>query len=118
MSSVPVLEHRERRPARWLRAKRFQVALVVGLAETLVILFTDATWRWAIAIAVAVFLFHIFVGRKSRFETVRQISWAAAGSQLLPLLVPIAAVFVATIAVVAVVVLAFVVVILLLLDRR
>jgi hypothetical protein len=113
-----VIEHGGGRPARWLRANRLKIALLLGAAETLAILLTDATWAWALVVAAVIFAFHLWVGRKSQNETVRELSWAAAGSQLLPVLVPVIAFFVTAIAVIAVVVLAVVIGAMLFLDRR
>lgn len=118
MTTYPAVEHREQRPPGWVRARRYQLALLVGVAETLVILFTDATWRWALVLAAVVFLLHFLLGRKSRYESVRQFSWAAAASQIMPVLVPVLAVFVATIAIAAVIVLALVVLAMLVLNRH
>ena len=97
MATYPVLEHRESRVGRWFRARRLRLALLIG--------------------AVAVFLFYWFVGRKTRFEAVRQISWTAAASQLLPVLVPVIAALVGFFVIVAVIILAVVMIALLYLDR-
>ena len=119
MTTYPVIEQPTgSRLSRWLRARRLRIALLIGAVETVWIIFTDATWRWALVIAAAVFLFHFFIGRKIRFESVRQLSWTAAASQFMPVLVPLVAVIVGTLIAVAIIVLALVVLGLLLLDRR
>lgn len=118
MATYPVIEHRSSRLSRWLRARRLRIALLIGALETVWIIFTDATWRWAVVIAAAAFLFHIFIGRKVRFESVRQLSWTAAASQFMPVLVPLLAAVAFVVVVVAVVILALVVVALLIVERR
>ena len=75
-------------------------------------------WRWALLIAALVFAFHFFVGRRSRHDFLRQLSWTAAVSQTLPVVVPFVAVAVSTLFVLAVVGAAIVVLVLLLLGRR
>lgn len=118
MATSSVLEHRESRLGRWFRARRLRLALLIGAVETLVIGVTDATWRWALVIAAAVFLFYWFVGRKTKYDSVHQISWTAAASQLMPVLVPVIAAIVGFFVIVAVVILAVAMIALLYLDRR
>jgi hypothetical protein len=118
VTTYPVLEHRQSRFSRWFRARRLRIALLVGAIETLAIVLTDATWRWALVVAAIVFAFYWFVGRKSKYDSVRQISWTAAASQLLPVLVPVVVALVGFFVIVAVVVLAVLMVAMLYLDRR
>jgi hypothetical protein len=117
VATYPALEHRESRIGRWFRARRLRLALLIGAVETLAIAVTDATWRWALVVAAVVFLFYWFVGRKTRYDAVRQISWTAAASQLLPVLVPVIAALVGFFVIVAVIILAVVMIALLYLDR-
>ena len=63
MVTFPVVEPGQSRLGRWLRARRLRLALLIGAAETLLIVFTDATWRWALVLAAVVFAFYWFVGR-------------------------------------------------------
>jgi len=118
VSGEPVIERGEKPAAGWLRANRLTIALVVGVAETLAILFTGLTWWSAVVLAAVIFLLHIRYGRKAESDTVRWLSWAAAGSQILPVLVPAIVRLVAVIAIVAVVVLALVIAAMLFLDRK
>ena len=113
-SGYPVIEHGETRPSRWIRDNRLKVAFIVALVETALVIVDVIAWRWALLAAAVVFAFHYFVGRKARHESVRQLSWAAAVSQTLPVLVPfvvllVGALLVLAVIVAAVVVLAFVV---------
>jgi hypothetical protein len=115
-----VIEHRTSRVALWLRERRLRIAFVVAVVETLLILPPIDVLGWfpVLAIAVAAFAFYFFVGRKSRFDTVRQASWTAAASQVLPVLIPLVLVVVGTLVVMAVIALLVVVGALLFLDRR
>ena len=120
MATYPVVEHRTTRAGRWLRARRLRIALLIAVVETLLILppLDVLGWFPVLAIAVAVFAFWFFVGRKSRFDTVREVSWTAAMSQLLPVFVPVIVVIVGTLVLVAVIALLVVVGALLLFNRR
>ena len=118
MATYPVLEHRETRTSRWLRENRLRLAFIVALVETALIVGGVLGWFWALAIAALVFAFHFFVGRRIRFEAVRQVSWAAAVSQTLPVLVPFIALVVGTILVLFVIAAAVVVLALVVFGRR
>jgi hypothetical protein len=118
VTTYPVLEHRESRFTRWFRTRKLRVALLVGAVETLAVVLTDATWRWALVLAAIVFALYWFVGRRSKHESVRQISWTAAASQLLPVLAPVLVALVGFFVIVAVVVLALLMAAMLYLDRR
>jgi hypothetical protein len=118
VSAYPVLEHGQSRLGRWLRARRLRLALLIGASETLLILFSSATWRWALVLAALIFAFYWFVGRRTTHDSVHQISWTLALSQAFPVLVPVVAVLVGTLVIVALVFLAIIMLGLLYLDRR
>jgi hypothetical protein len=103
-TDYPVIEHRERRADRWLRGNRLRLAFLVALVETILVLTDVLGWYWALAGAAVVFAFHFLVGRRSRWEWLRQLSWTAAVSQTLPVLIPFAALVVLPILVLSVVV--------------
>ena len=114
MTTYPVLEHRQRRTTRWLRENRLRIAVLVALVETGLVVSSVLAWRWAVVAAGVVFAFHFFVGRRAPYDTVRELSWAAAVSQTLPVLLPFVAIAVSALVVLgvlaaAVVVLAFVI---------
>lgn len=118
MTVEPVLEHREGTSARWLRERRFRLALAVGLAESLIIVFGDLRWFVALGFAALVFAFYYFVGRRTRFRALREVSWIVALSQTLPIIIPFVVALVSVLVFVLAVVLALVIVGFLLLDRR
>ncbi|MDQ3889833.1 MAG: hypothetical protein M3312_04685 [Actinomycetota bacterium] len=118
MATYPVIEHRVGRAGRWLRANRIRLALLIAVAETLLVVGNQLRWFSVLAIAGLVFAFHLVVGRRARYESVRQLSWAAAVSQTLPVLIPVLVVLVGTLVVVAVVAVAAAVLAAFLLGRR
>ena len=118
MASYPVLEHRAGRTSRWVRARRLRLALVIAVAETALIVANVLPWFWAVGIAALVFAFYLLVGRRATNPTVRQLSWTAALSQTVPVLVPIFVAVVTTIALIAFAVFALAIVAMLFLDRR
>ena len=75
-------------------------------------------WKWVLVVASLVFAFQFFVGRLARYEPVRQLSWAAAFSQTLPVLLPLVAVVLGTLLVLAVLVAAVVVLAFVILGSR
>jgi hypothetical protein len=120
VATYPVVEHRSSRAGRWLRARRLRIAFLIAVVETLLILppIDKLGWFPVLAIAAVVFALYFFVGRKSRFDTVRELSWTAAVSQLLPVFVPVILVIVGTLVIVALIAVLIVVGVILFLDRR
>ena len=118
MATYTVVEHRERRTSRWLHENRLRVAVLVALFETLLVVASLVQWKWVVVGAALVFTFHFFVGRRARWDSVRQLSWAAAVSQTLPVLLPLVAVVLGTLLVLAVLIAAVVVLALVILGRR
>jgi len=118
VSGGPVMEQGEKPSTSRLRANRVTIALVLGAAETLAILFTGLTWWAALVLAGVIFFLHLRYGRKAESATVRELSWAVAGSQILPVVVPAIVRLVALVAIVAVFVLALLIAAMLFLDRK
>jgi hypothetical protein len=120
VATYPVIEHRTTRAGRWLRARRLRIAFAIAVVETILILppIDALGWFPVLAIALIVFAFYFFVGRKSRYDTLREVSWTAAASQVLPVFVPVVVVILGTLVIIAIVALLVVVGALLFLDRR
>ena len=95
-----------------------QIAFGIAVVETALVLVSELQWRWALIAAGLVFALHFFVGRRSRFASVRELSWAAAISQTVPVLVPLLLVVVGTLLVLAIAGAAVVVLALVFLGRR
>ena len=116
MFGSQAIEHGSSRSSRWLRDRRLRITLTVAAVEGVLYLFHALSW-WLVALlaAVAVLLW-LYAGRTSRSDTLRQLTWIFACSQVLVLLVPPAFVLVkwAAVGVVAV----FAIVALIVLLRR
>ena len=89
----------------------------VAVAEGILVAFHVIAWWLAVVIAAIVIAFYLWARRDVRSDTVRQLSWIAAASQALVVLVPILVTIVGAVAFVAVGVLAVVALVLLFSDR-
>jgi hypothetical protein len=114
-----VVEHGTSKSGRWLRARRFRIALVVAAFEAiLVAVFNDAS-RWTVVgIAVAAVLLYWYTGRNSRSDTYRQVTWIVAVSQLAAVLAVVLAVLLLWTAILAAVVFAGIALFIIVTDRR
>jgi Flp pilus assembly protein TadB len=107
--SHPVIEAGTTRGGRWLRERRIRIALWVAVIEGLIAAFSHDIGRWTILImAVIVLAFYIAAGRQMRWDVARQLSWIAAASQVLAILVVIFAFILKLVAIVVIVGLALV----------
>ena len=118
LSQGHVLEHRSTSRGRWLRAKRLRIALGIALVEGLLVVLDVVDWWIGVLVAAAAIGFYLLAGRALRSYTGKQLSWIAAASQALVVLVPMLVVVVTWLAIVALAILAVVALILLLSDRR
>jgi hypothetical protein len=109
-------EHRADRG--WLRENRLRIAILIGIIETIAIVFSDATWFWALALAVIGFMLYFFVGRERPSGPIRDLTWIGAASQVLPVLIPVLVSLVSVLALVVVGVVAALIAGMLYLDRR
>ncbi len=83
------LEHGTSRGGRWLRVRRFQLALWIAAAEAIALVL-GLIPRWpAFAAALLLIAFHVLVGRRLSLDSARQASSVAATSQVLVGLLPI-----------------------------
>jgi hypothetical protein len=113
-----VVEHGSSRGGRWLRRNRLRLALWIAVLEGLLVL-VDVIPTWtAIAVAVGLVLFYVIVGRNVPSDTVRQVSWIGAVSQLLVATLPILIALLTMVAIIVLVIIAAVALALLFLDRR
>jgi hypothetical protein len=113
-----IVEHRSTPLGRWLRARRLKVAAWIALAEGLLVLIHVVPRLLAMVVAVAIVLFYFAFGRQFRADALRQVSWTAAASQALMILVPVLAAIIGGLAVIALVALAVVALFVLLQDRH
>jgi hypothetical protein len=87
-----VVEHGTSRPGRWLRARRNGIALWVAVLEAIIVALLHDVSRWTvIVLAVVAVVLWLYAGRSSRSDTVRQVTWIFAASQLLALVAVILA---------------------------
>ncbi len=115
---VLVVEHDTSRGGRWLRLHRTRLALWIAVVEAALVVF-GVIPRWpAFVVAVGLLAVYVFVGRTVRSDTVRNLSWIGAVSQLLIVALPVLLALITFAAIVAVAILAAVALAFLFLDRR
>jgi hypothetical protein len=102
----------------WLRERRLRIALLIGLAESLLVVLGGLGWFWVLALAVAAVVFYAFVARGTRFQALRDVAWIFAASQLIAVIVPVLWEVAKVFAIVILVLLAAALLAMLLLDRR
>jgi len=114
-----MIEAGSTRTGRWLRERRVRIALWAAVVEGLVAAFSHDIGRWTIlALAVVVLAFYIVAGRQLRWDVARQLSWIAAASQVLAILVIIFAFILKLVAIVAIVIFALIALVYLFSDQR
>ena len=84
------IEHGSTRTGRWLRERRFQFTLWIATVEGLLYVFDVVHWWAAVALAVIAVGFWWYVARGNSSDTLRELGWILAASQVLVLVVPIA----------------------------
>ncbi len=89
MVSSHAIEHGSSRAGRWLRERRLRITFWIAAIEGILYLVHVLHWWAAVALAVIAVGFWWYAGRRNKSDTVRQLSWIFAASQLLVLLVPL-----------------------------
>ena len=118
VTTSPAIQAGETGPGPWLRARRLRIALLIGLVESLLVVWGGLGWFWVLALAAAAVALSIFVTRSPRLHGLREVSWILAASQLIAVLVPVLWVVAKAVAVVILVVMAALLLVMLLMDRR
>lgn len=118
MASQVLIEHGETRLARRLRSNRYRVALAIAALEGILVLAGTIPWWVVLLVAAASLAAYVGWGREHESADVRVVTWTAAVSQLVVVLVPVVTGLVVVLAAVVVVLLAAVALAALLLDRR
>ena len=118
VESGQLVEHGLTPLSRWLRAKRLRIAAWIAVVEGLLVLIHAVPRIPSLILAAAIILFYFGFGRQLRADSLRQVSWIAAASQTLVILIPALAVLIGGLAVIALVALAIVALFLLLQDRH
>jgi hypothetical protein len=117
MEEQRVIEHREGASAHWMRERRLRIALLIAFVESIVVLFSEHGWWYVLAAAFISGVAYWFVGRR-RGGVLYEVTWVAAVSQLLAVLVPVLWEVLKLVAIVVLVCLALFLLAALLLDRR
>jgi hypothetical protein len=118
VTTSPVIEAGESGRGNWLRERRLRLALLIGLVESLLVVFAGLGWFWVLALAAAAVALYIFVARGARYHALREVAWIFAASQLIAVIVPVLWVVAKFVAVLILVVMAALLLIMLLMDRR
>ena len=117
--SQPMIEGGSTRIGRWLRERRLRLALWVAVIEGLLVALTPDLTKWTVLVIGTILLaFYIVAGRNMRWDVARQLTWIAAASQALAILVVILAFVLELVAIVAVVIFALVALAYLFSDSR
>ena len=102
----------------WLRERRLRLALLIGLVETVLVLWGGLGWFWVLALAAVAVALYAFVARRGRYHSLREVAWIFAASQLIAVIVPVLWEVAKFLAVVILVLLAALLLVMLLMDRR
>jgi hypothetical protein len=100
-----ILEHGETPRGRQIRRNRLRLAILVAAIEGVLVLAGAIPW-WGVVLAAAAALAADASARRLEWQTARQVTWIALVSQLIVVLVPLAAALVFVLALVVVVVVA------------
>ena len=117
--SQPMIEAGSTRTGRWLRGRRVRLALWVAVVEGVLVALTPDLTKWTVLVLGVILLaFYMVAGRNIRWDVARQLSWIAAASQALAILVVILAFVLGLVAIVAVVIFAIIALVYLFSDSR
>ena len=117
--SQPIIEGGGTRIGRWLRGRRVRLALWVAVIEGLLVALTPDLTKWTVLVIGAILLaFYMVAGRNMSWDVGRQLSWIAAASPALAILVVILAFVLKWVAIVAIVIFALVALAYLFSDSR
>ena len=112
------IEHGSTRTGRWFRQQRLKITLGVAAFEGLLYLIGVLGWWEAFLFAAIASALWWFLGRGSRSDVVREVTWILAASQLIVLCVPLALGLVKAVAIAVVALLAVVALVFLFTERR
>jgi uncharacterized membrane protein len=119
IASGRVVDHGSSRLSRWLRARRIRFALWIAVLEAvLVAIFHDVTKWTVIALAIVACAVYFGVARNSRSDSLRQLGWIFAASQVLAVIAAIVSFIVIWGVIIAIIAFAVVALVVLMTDRR
>jgi hypothetical protein len=83
-----MIEAGSTRGGRWLAQRRLKLALWVAAIEGIIVAVSADLTRWTVlVIGVIVLAFYVLAGRNMKWDVGRHLSWIAAASQAMALLV-------------------------------
>ncbi len=106
------------RAGRWLEARRVRISIWIAVIEALIVLFSHDITKWSVIALAVVSLFLWALGRRSDSQTVRELLWILAASQLMAALASILGFIVKWALITAIVIGAVLGLVYLFLDRR
>jgi hypothetical protein len=114
-----MIEAGSTRTGRWLRMRRLRIALWTAVIEGVIVAATPDLSRWTVlVIGVIVLGFYVLAGRNMSWDVGRHLSWIAAASQAMAILVVLFFFVVEWIAIAAIVALAVLALVYLFSDHR
>jgi hypothetical protein len=116
--SPHAIEHGSSRAGRWLHTRRYRLSFWIAGLEAVVVVFSHDVTKWTVIVLAVVGVIAYLGGRDSRSDTVRQVLWIFAASQLLAVIAVILGWIVKWALILAIVVFAIVGLAYLFLDRR
>lgn len=118
MASQVLIEHGESRHARRIRHNRYKIVLAIAAVEGVLVLAGAMPWWLVVLLALGSLAAYVGWGREHESADVRVVTWTAAVSQLVVVLVPVLAGALVVLAALAVVAFAALALAALVLDRR
>jgi hypothetical protein len=83
-----MIEAGSTRGGRWLRHRRLRIALWVAVIEGIIVAATPDLSRWTVLVIGTIVLgFYVLAGRNMSWDVGRHLSWIAAASQAMAILV-------------------------------
>lgn len=114
---LAIVEHGDTSRMRYLRRNRLRIALITAAIEGVLVFAGVIPWWLVLLLTGAAVALYLWV-RSDSFPAGRQLAWIAAVSQLIVVLVPVAAAILTALAIGFLVLLAVVALAVLLRDRR
>jgi hypothetical protein len=102
----------------WLRERRLRLALLIGLVETVFVVWGGLGWFWVLAFAAAALALYVFAARRATYQSLRELAWILAASQLIAVIVPVLWEVAKFLAIVILALMAAALLVMLLMDRR
>jgi hypothetical protein len=118
MSDLAIIDHGDNRSSRYLRQHRLRIALVIAAVEGVLVLAGVIPWWLVVLLAVGAVAAYVWIRDDTSRPELRQAAWVAAFSQLVLVLLPVAAAILTALAVVVLVLIAVGALVALLLERH